>query len=110
MDRKLVVVFIGSLKSCSYSMSVAKEFFENLGMEVLTPYDEDLQNKPLLVIQKIWINHIVNCDFVVAFAKSRDLDDNYPGETIMKYEFGESTSYELAIALKNNKKILSWTY
>lgn len=103
------VVFIGSLRHCRTSMSIAKDFFESLGMEVFSPDDDDLQSRPLLDIQELWYNNIMNCTFVVAFAKDRELDPDAPGRTIMRYEYGESTSYEMAIALNIGKKVFSWT-
>lgn len=105
---KAKVVFIGSLRHCRTSMAMAKGLFESLGMEVFSPDDEGLQNKPLLDIQELWFNLITDCSFVVAFAKYRELDLEAPGQTIMRYEYGESTSYELAIALNSNKKVFAW--
>lgn len=97
---------IGSL-SRKDKMEEAKSFFENLGFEVDAPSDEGLQGQALIMIQNQWIKKISESDLVVAIPKETVLTDT-AGKTIYTQEFGESTSYEIAIAYAVSKNVIIW--
>lgn len=105
-SKKFVVTIIGSLKWAD-SMQDAKNFYENLGYTVYSPNDPTVQNQPLVIIQSEWIKRIKEADFVVAIPKDPYLKSTN-GKTIYTYEFGESSSYELAIANSLGKKVVIW--
>lgn len=77
-------------------MADAKAYFERFGHMVNCPADPNLQKKPLIMIQEEWIEKIKEADLIVVIPKNVSLVDN--GESKMVFEFGESTSYEMAIA------------
>lgn len=105
-DESMTVTIIGSLKWAD-DMREAKAFYEGLGFNVHSPADEDVQCKPLIMIQDEWIKNIKAADFIVVIPKDSTLDPT-AGKTKWEYEFGESTSYEMAIASSFKKKIVIW--
>lgn len=100
------ITIIGSLKRKD-KMEQAKSFFEKLGFTVNTPSDEKIQNQPLITIQDQWIKKISEADLVVAIPKESVLKDDV-GATRYVQEFGESTSYEIAIAYDKGKTVMIW--
>lgn len=102
----MVVTIIGSL-SKKDKMLKAKQFFESVGNTVNCPCDDPGREKmPLLTKQFTWIEKIEEADLVVAIPKYTKILGG--GQTKHVLEFGESTSYELAIALRFNKQIIIW--
>lgn len=101
----MVITIIGSLKN-KHKMEYYKKFFENMGHTVHSPSDQNIQNLPLIAIQTQWIKNIEESDLVVAIPKEVVLNDS-AGKTTYTYEFGESTSYELAIAHDKDKSVVS---
>lgn len=102
-EKSMVVTIIGSLTK-KKEMDEIKAFWEQLGAVVNSPGDPEVQKKPLVDIQKTWIKKIEEADLVVAVPKNVDLTANGDSKYIL--EFGESTSYEMAIARRFNKPIL----
>lgn len=104
--EKMIVTVIGSTKASREEMTACKNFFQRFGHEVHTPIDEGVQDRPLLAIQKLWIENICKSDLIVAIPKVRTSCFNAENKTYV--EFGESTSYELAIADKFEKQVVYW--
>lgn len=102
-DKKMIVTIIGSL-SKKEEMKRIKEHFERFGHKVNVPYDPEIQEMALLSIQSLWIKKIREADLVVALAKNTALESD--GGQHVTLEFGESTSYEMAIALDMKKEIV----
>lgn len=99
----MIVTIIGSL-SKSDVMDSIKNHFEFIGCEVNSPNDPNLQKLPLLEIQKTWIKKIEEADLIVVVSKNVCVGGN--GSSIFSFEFGESTSYEMAIAYSFNKRMV----
>lgn len=99
----MIVTIIGSL-SRKKEMEEIQAFWESQGFQVNSPLDPELQMKPLLIIQSTWIEKIKEADFIVAVPKEARLFGD--GDSRSNLTFGESTSYEMAIAYHFNKKIL----
>ena len=99
----MVVTIIGSLTK-KKEMDEIKAFWEQCGAVVNSPGDPEVQKKPLVDIQRTWIEKIEEADLIVAVPKDVALTANGDSQYIL--EFGESTSYEMAIARKFNKPIL----
>ena len=95
----MVVTIIGSLTE-KKEMDKIKAFLDKCGAIVNSPGDPELQKEPLVNIQRTWIEKIEEADLIIAIPKSVSLAANYV------LEFGESTSYEMAIARRFNKPIL----
>ena len=85
-------------------MDVIKAFWEGRGTVVNSPGDPEIQKEPLVDIQRTWIEKIEEADLIVAVPKDVGLTANGDSKYIL--EFGESTSYEMAIARWLNKPIL----
>lgn len=102
-EKSMVVTIIGSLTK-KKEMDVIKAFWEGHGCVVNSPGDPEVQKEPLVDIQKMWIEKIEEADLIVAMPKSVALTANGDSKYIL--EFGESTSYEMAIASRFNKPIL----
>lgn len=106
MEKINRVTIIGSL-TCREEMEKAKDYYMGLGCDVESPLDYQGEGLPLLTIQKMWIKFIKEADFIVAIPKNK----HFVGESgVTKYiiEFGESTSYEMAIAREFGKEIRIW--
>lgn len=102
-NKKMVVTIIGSLSN-KKEMEEIKVFLEEEGFKVNSPGDPEIQKKPLVDIQSTRIEKIEEADLIVAVPKDVALTANGGSKYIL--EFGESTSYEMAIARKFNKPIL----
>lgn len=102
-DKNLIITIIGSM-SRAKEMDDIKAYFERFGHKVNIPNDEKLQNNCLFAIQKEWIDKIEEADLIIVIPKYAHLSDK--GTTKISLEFGESTSYEMAIATKFKKKIV----
>lgn len=103
----MLVTIIGSL-SRSKAMEECEDFFKKMGCSVNSPAAKDLQTMPLIKIQATWIESIEAADLIVAISKIVMLNSDQAGKTQYTYEFGESTSYELAIANRFQKEIMIW--
>ena len=102
-EKNMVVTIIGSLTK-KKEMNEIKAFLEKCGAIVNSPGDPELQKEPLVNIQRTWIEKIEEADLIVAVPKDVALIANGDSKYIL--EFGESTSYEMAIARRFNKPIL----
>ena len=102
-EKNMVVTIIGSLTK-KKEMDKIKAFLEKRGAIVNSPGDPELQKEPLVDIQRTWIEKIEEADLIVAVPKDVALTANGDSKYIL--EFGESTSYEMAIARRFNKPIL----
>ena len=101
-EKNMVVTIIGSLRK-KKEMNEIKAFLEKCGAIVNSPGDPELQKEPLVDIQRTWIEKIEEADLIVAVPKDAALTANGDSKYIL--EFGESTSYEMAIARRFNKPI-----
>ena len=99
----MIVTIIGSLRK-KKEMDEIKAFLEKCGAIVNSPGDPELQKKPLVDIQRTWIEKIEKADLIVAIPKDVALTAHGDDKYIL--EFGESTSYEMAIARRFDKPIL----
>ena len=102
-EKNMIVTIIGSLRK-KKEMDKIKSFWVRHGAIVNSPEDPKVQKEPLVDIQKTWIKKIEEADLVVAVPKDVALTANGDSKYIL--EFGESTSYEMAIARRFNKPIL----
>lgn len=102
-EKNMVVTIIGSMTK-KKEMDKIKAFLEKRGAIVNSPGDPELQKEPLVDIQGKWIEKIEKADLVVAIPK--DVALTAYGDNKYILEFGESTSYEMAIARRFNKPIL----
>ena len=102
-EKNMIVTIIGSLRK-KKEMNEIKAFLEKCGAIVNSPGDPELQKEPLINIQRTWIEKIEEADLIVAIPKDVALTANGDSKYIL--EFGESTSYEMAIARRFNKPIL----
>lgn len=101
----MIVTIIGSL-SCSTKMTECKKYWERFGHKVNSPNDPGLQAMSLLSIQGEWIKKIEEADLIVAIPKELAIEGN--GKSRYAMEFGESTTYEMALALQFKKQIIFW--
>ena len=85
-------------------MDEIKAFWEGRGAVVNSPGDPEIRKEPLIDIQRTWIEKIEEADLIIAIPKSVAMTAN--GDSKYVLEFGESTSYEMAIARRFNKQIL----
>ena len=102
-EKNMIVTIIGSLRK-KKEMDEIKAFLEKCGAIVNSPGDPELQKEPLVDIQRTWIEKIEKADLIVALPKDIALTAHGDNKYIL--EFGESTSYEMAIARRFNKPIL----
>lgn len=98
MEEKKVVTIIGSLTHSSYDIIMLSNYLLDMGFTVYDPVTSNRQNKNMTLydIQDFYISYIINADLVIAVPK--------PDGT-----FGESTSYEMAIAKTFHKKVFLYT-
>ena len=96
----MIVTIIGSLTK-KKEMDEIKAFWEGRGAVVNSPGDPEIRKEPLIDIQRTWIEE---ADLIIAIPKSVAMTAN--GDSKYVLEFGESTSYEMAIARRFNKPIL----
>lgn len=85
-------------------MDEIKAFWKGFGFVVNSPGDPEIQKEPLVDIQRTWIGKIEEADLIIAIPKNVALTAN--GDSKYVLEFGESTSYEMAITRRFNKPIL----
>lgn len=97
------VTIIGSL-SRKDEMERIRDYLEGLDVIVYCPSNEGIQEMPLIDIQRTWISNISSSDLVIAVPKRVELEKN--GSTKYTLEFGESTSYEMAIARWFKKPVM----
>lgn len=102
-EKSMVVTIIGSLTK-KKEMDEIKTFWKGRGCIVNSPGDAEIQKEPLVDIQRTWIEKIEEADLIIAIPKGVALTANGDSKYIL--EFGESTSYEMAIARRFNKPIL----
>lgn len=102
-EKNMIVTIIGSLTK-KKEMDKLKAFLEKRGAIVNSPGDPEIQKEPLVDIQGTWIKKIEEADLIVALPKTVAMTTNGDSKYIL--EFGESTSYEMAIARRFNKPIL----
>lgn len=103
------IVVIGSLSRDAAILEV-KSYFKGLSttsseINVVTPMDK--QGGPLLAIQEEYVDKIAAADLVIAVPKGGASMSADVGTSI-EYNFGESTSYEMAIARHFHIPILIW--
>lgn len=100
------VVIIGSLKE-SQSKIIA-DYFESNDDIVIDPITINEFADSTFEAQCKYIGEIMDCDLVIAVPKNGGdfQDECVDGNTMVTYRFGESTTYELALAKKLGKKIL----
>lgn len=102
-EKNMIVTIIGSLTK-KKDLEEIKAFWEGRGAVVNSPGDPEIQKDPLVDIQITWIEKIEEADLIIAIPKNVALTAN--GDSKYVLEFGESTSYEMAIARRFNKPIL----
>lgn len=102
-EKNMVITIIGSLTR-KKEMDEIKAFLEGCGSVVNSPGDPKVQKEPLVDIQRMWIEKIEEADLIIAVPKNVAQTAN--GDSKYVLEYGESTSYEMAIARRFNKPIL----
>lgn len=101
----MIITIIGSCKDTE-KMNACKEYWERFGHKVNCPCDLKNDDMSLIAIDSKWIEKIEEADLIVAIHKSLSLEGG--GGTSHIMDFGESTTYEMAIALRFNKIIVFW--
>lgn len=101
------VVVVGSL-SRECDILECKHYFEKIGAEVVTPLE--YQNGSLYDIQVRYAEFINQADLIVAIPKNVERPDisECPYGFLDKLGFGESTSYEIAMAITFGKRVVYW--
>lgn len=103
--KKMIITIIGSLSKAK-EMKECKQYWERFGHTVNCPCDPGRENLPLIEKQSSWIEKIEEADLVVAIHKDICMGTRPKSEYV--FEFEESTSYEMAIALRFKKQIIFW--
>lgn len=98
-EKEMTVTIIGSLQRRGRMKMIGK-YFERKGHTVYVPTETHLS---LVEIQIEQIRKIKQADIIIAVPKSFEAEANGSGK--MSYVFGESTSYEMAIANEFNKPV-----
>ena len=101
----MVVTIIWSYSNTD-KMKECKEYWERFGHKVNCPCDPGRKSITLIEKQFEWIEKIEEADLVVAIQKNIHMSSRPKTEYV--FEFGESTSYEMAIALRFKKQIVFW--
>lgn len=101
----MIVTIIGSM-SCMSKMKECKNYWERFGHKVNCPCDDGRDSMALITKQSTWIEKIEEADLIVAIPKEIKMQGH--GASTYVQEFGESTSYEMAIALRFKKQIVIW--
>lgn len=102
------IVIISSLSN-EEDIKTLREVFQSFNggvFDVITPLDD--QTGSLCNLQLGYIEKIEGADLVVAIPKKRILNPVADIGTTIEYIFGESTSYEIAIARHFNKPFVIW--
>lgn len=104
------VVVVGSL-SRERDILECKKYFENIGAEVITPLEHQ-QDGDLLQLMINYIGFIEEADLVVVTPKSIGSHLSVVDSTLGAYSetlyFGESSTYEMAIAERFGKRCVYW--
>lgn len=103
--KEMIITIIGSYSKIE-EMKECKAFWERFGHKVNCPGDPGREGLPLITKQSTWIEKIEESDLVVAIPKGIKMPGS--GASSYVHEFGESTSYEMAIALRFKKQIVIW--
>lgn len=101
----MIITIIGSYSKIE-EMNECKTYWERLGYKVNCPADPERKELPLITKQSDWIKKIEEADLVVAIPK--EISIAIGDQTTYIHKFGESTSYEMAIALRFKKQIVIW--
>lgn len=101
----MIITIIGSC-SMKDKMVEVKRHFERFGNEVNCPCEEKEDNRPLFEKRVEWIEKIKKSDLVIAIPKNTRIGKE--DSDFLVLGFGESTSYEIAIASYFDKKIVFW--
>lgn len=96
------VVILGSIKHNSDVITSVANFWKGHNVDVIYPIDS-IKTKNLLDIQMNYINEIEDADLVLAIPKK--IVDGVNGYYNCTFEFGESVSYEMAIAKHFRKPV-----
>ena len=104
-EKKMIVTIIGSYSNTN-KMKECKEYWERFGHKVNCPCDPGREDMSLIEKQSSWIEKIEEADLVVSIPKEIKMQGH--GASAYVHEFGESTSYEMAIALRFKKPIVIW--
>lgn len=104
-NKKMVVTIIGSYNNTD-KMKECKEYWERFGHKVNCPCDPGRSAMALITKQSSWIEKIEEADLVVAIPKEIKMQEHGASNYVLN--FGESTSYEMAIALRFKKQIVFW--
>lgn len=104
-ENRMIITIIGSLSMKDKIIEV-KRHFERFGNEVNCPYDEKEDDRPLFEKRIEWIEKIKKSDLVVAIPKNTKIEKE--NSNFLVLSFGESTSYEIAIASYFDKNIAFW--
>lgn len=101
------IVICGSLSNKALLLNVEEELNKLFpGSNIITPVNEVRQEKSLLDIQKEYIVEIEAADLVVVIPKHvKTMRD---GGQDMLFTFGESTTYEMALAHVHTKPVMIW--
>lgn len=105
-NKKMIITIIGSYKD-SDKIKQCKEFWEAYRCTVNCPCDENRKNMPLIKKQSDWIKKIKEADLIIAISKDINTE-SCADDTNISLKFGESTSYEMAIANTFNKPVIFW--
>lgn len=101
--KNMIVTIVGSLTK-KREMDKIKTCWEQRGAVVNSPGDPEIQKMALIDIQSNWIQKIEHSDLVIAIPKNVTMIEKSESQYIL--EFGESTSYEMAIAKRFNIPIM----
>lgn len=104
------VVVVSSL-SRERDILQCKKYFENIGAEVTTPLEHQ-QDGSLRQLMINYIEFIGEADLIVVIPKSIESHVSVVDPTLGAYSetlyFGESSTYEMAIAERFGKKCVYW--
>lgn len=103
------ITVIGSMKQ-TVEMLKIKDIYSKLGNDVFCPCDPERKNLTLLGKQTSWIEHIESSDIIIAIPKETKMFETDGDSTVIGVRFGESTSYEIAIANHFNKDVMIWGF
>lgn len=104
-EGQMIVTIIGSLNN-KEEMIKCKKYWEQFGHIVNCPCDKGRGDLPLINKCSSWINAIERANLVVAIPKGVKTTEHSTSTFV--YEFGESTTYEIAIATRFNKPVIIW--
>lgn len=105
-NKQMIVTIIGSYSNTD-KIKECKEYWEWFGHKVNCPCDPGREMTPLIEKQSEWIEKIESADLIIAIPKEFKIGTM--GLPAYVLEFGESTSYEMAIALRFKKEVIFWS-